>query len=61
VASVVESFAIGSTLDTLWFSMLVVDVVMTAIVTTVVAVPEAATKCVTNQERNAIWQRLNIS
>jgi hypothetical protein len=46
VASVAESFAIDLTSDTDWFPMLVVDVTMTAIVTTVVAVPVAASKCV---------------
>jgi hypothetical protein len=42
VASVAESFAVDLTSDTVWFPMLVVDVTMTAIVTTVVAVPVAA-------------------
>jgi hypothetical protein len=46
VASVAESFAVDLTSDTLWFPVLVVDVVMTAIVTTVGAVAVAATKCV---------------
>jgi hypothetical protein len=61
VASVAESFAVDLTSDTLWFPLLVVDVVMTAIVTTVVPVPVAATKCVNTSGTKCDLATLNKS